>query len=580
MTEKKTPPPDAALPEIKLEKASWPGIIYSPDKSAIEKILPDYIKARRWFGGKARRIGKLRISGAIPLGDGSIPLAFIKVSYSSGAPQTYLLPLAWKEEAAAAGMVKMYPAAAIAGLELSGKRGLLYDAAYDKSFHSAFLSLFLGGKRPRSGREELAAEQNRRLLKKSTAKSGLPRAASVLNGEQSNTSIVYGSVYFSKLFRRLEKGVNPDVEICSRLTRGGRFRNMPPFMGAVSLKRGGKFYGVIGLLQGYTPSRGDSWTYALKQVAAYYERVIAGLPKPGGVPRPPDLPAPGARAVPMPVRKLIGGACLEMMSLLGRRTAEMHLALGSAGKDRDFRPEPFSRPYQRSLHRSMLALASASLRLLSRKFKDLPAAIKPGASLLLENRRAVIKEFHAVTGRVFPVKRIRVHGDFHLGQVLFTGRDFVIIDFEGEPAKPLGERRLKRSALCDVAGMLRSFHYAAWAPFCLGRTAAAGNMPLPGAWAELWYSYVSDAFLRAYFKTAAGADFLPGDPEETAALLKVFLMEKAVYELSYELNNRPDWVSIPLKGLLAAVVPQPGGRARSALASAAKKPRTVPAGRG
>jgi maltose alpha-D-glucosyltransferase/alpha-amylase len=532
---------------------SWPGIISSPDKAVIEKILPAYIRERRWFGGKARRISKLKISGAVPLGDGSMPLAFLEVAYSGGTPQTYLLPLAWKEEAAAAGIVRMHPGAAIARLELSGKRGLLYDAVYDKTFHSAFLSLFFGGKRPHRGREELVVERNRPLLKKALVVSGLPREARVLKGEQSNTSIVYGSAYFTKLYRRLENGVNPDVEIGARLTRGGAFRSMPPFLGAVSLHRGGKFYGAIGLLQGYTPSRGDSWTYALGQVSRYYKRVLAGLAS-GSALRLPSTPAPGAGAVPPMVGKLIGRECLALMSLLGRRTAEMHVALSSAGKDPDFRPEPFSLLYQRSAYRSMVGLASSSMRLLSKKLKDLPAAVKPGASLLLKNKQAVLESFRAITDRRFPVMKIRIHGDFHLGQVLFTGKDFVIIDFEGEPAKPLGERRLKRSALCDVAGMLRSFHYAALAPFCLHKDIPAGKIPLLEPWAELWYSYVSDAFLKAYFKSAAGAEFLPEDPAETAALLKVFLMEKAVYELSYELNNRPDWVSIPLKGLLQASV--------------------------
>ncbi len=552
MTRQRSVPaaPAAALPELDLGGASWPELLASPQKAAVEKILPAYIKKRRWFGGKARRISGLRLSGAIPLGDASMPLALLDVSYSSGSPQTYLLPLVWREEGAVPGPVKKSPGAPIARLVLSGRRGLLYDAAYDEAFHSAFLSVFSGGKLPRCGRDGLAVEKNAPLLKAALGRGGPPRKSRVLGGEQSNTAIVYGSSYFLKLFRRLEKGVNPDVEIGARLTRGGAFRGMPPFMGAVSLRRAGKLYGTIGLLQGYSPSRGDSWRYAQAQVSAYYGRVLSGR-----------------YAGPAPDRagKLIGAACLEMMSLLGRRTAEMHLALSGAGRDPDFRPEPFSRRYRDSVYRSMLGLASASLRLLSRKIGDLPAAAKPGARALLGDRQAVARAFLAIRDGGISAMKIRTHGDYHLGQVLFTGRDFVIIDFEGEPAKPLGERRLKHCALRDVAGMLRSFHYAAWAPFFLPGKAPAGELRLLEPWAELWYSYVSQAFLRAYFKAAAGAGFLPAGPEETGALLKAFLMEKAVYELSYELNNRPDWVEIPLKGLLRAVAD-----------GAAVTPRTVP----
>ncbi|PIU19963.1 MAG: hypothetical protein COT18_04675 [Elusimicrobia bacterium CG08_land_8_20_14_0_20_59_10] len=537
------------LPEIELRNAAWPGLLASPRKAALEKILPGYLQGRRWFGGKARRISRLKISGTLCLGDSAMPLALLRVSYSHGAPQTYLLPLAWKKRAAAEALLKNEPGAAIAGLELSGKRGLLYDAVYDKAFQSAFLSLFLGKRRPR-GAGNLVVEQDSRLLNKARRKNGPAPAPRLLKGEQSNTSIVYGSAYFSKLFRRLEKGVNPDIELGARLTGHSSFRGMPPFLAAVSLHRGGKLFGAIGLLQGYTPSRGDSWGYALGEVSGYYKRVLSRPVAAAPPPQPPDPPGPALRQAPGPTAALIGKKCLAMMSLLGKRTAQMHLALSSAGRDPDFRPEPFTRVYQRRIHRSMLGLTSSTLHLLSRKLRDLPAAVRPGASLLLENKRAVMKAFQAVTAGKISAGKIRVHGDFHLGQVLFTGTDFVIIDFEGEPAKPLSERRHKYSALRDVAGMLRSFHYAAWAPFHLRSDIKAGEAGTLAPWAENWYSCVSAAFLRSYFRTAAGACFLPEDPAEITALLKAFLMEKAIYELAYELNNRPDWAGIPLKGLL------------------------------
>lgn len=554
MTEQRAPahrrgkaPP---LPEIELRNAAWPGLLDCPRKAALEKILPAYLRSRRWFGGKARRISRLKISGTLSLGNSAMPLALLEVSYSHGAPQTYLLPLAWKERAAAEALLKDEPGAAIAGLELSGKRGLLYDAVYDKAFQSAFLSLFLGKRRPRCGNGNLVVEQDGCLLKKARRRNSAAPAPRLLKGEQSNTSIVYGSVYFSKLFRRLEKGVNPDIELGARLTGRSSFRSMPPFLAAVSLHRGGKLFGAIGLLQGYTPSRGDSWGYALGEVSGYYRRILSRPAAAGSPPQPQDPPDPALRRTPGPTTALIGKQCLAMMALLGKRTAQMHLVLSSAGRDTAFRPEPFTRGYQRRIHRSMLGLTSATLRLLSRKLRDLPAAVRPGASLLLKNKRAVIQAFRAVTAGKISAAKIRVHGDFHLGQVLFTGTDFVIIDFEGEPAKPLSERRHKYSALRDVAGMLRSFHYAAWAPFHLRSDIKAGQAGTLEPWAENWYSCVSAAFLRSYFRTAAGACFLPEDPAEIAALLKAFLMEKAIYELAYELNNRPDWAAIPLKGLL------------------------------
>ena len=540
----------AGLPEIRLDGAAWPGLLESPEKAALEKVLPAYIRACRWYGGKARAIKKLGISGLINIGCGSMPLALLEILYSHGAPQTYLLPLAWKEDSRGAGILKFAPAALIAKLELSGRRGFLYDAAYDKEFHAAFLALLSGTRLPKNCSPGLAVEQNKPLLKAALRKNPAAPGSRLLSGEQSNTSIVYGRFFFSKLFRRLEKGINPDVEIGARLTKSRLFSGMPPFLASASLYRKGKFYGVLGLLQGYIPSRGDSWTYALEQVSAYYKRVLSSASRAGPAPVAPDPLAPGPDSAARPPGRLIGEDCLRLMSLLGRRTAEMHLALYSAGSDPAFLPETFGPASRRSARRSMAELGSASLRLLSRKLKDLPRPLRPGASLLLSSRPAVLSAFGAVTEKGGALKKIRVHGDFHLGQVLFTGRDFVIIDFEGEPAKPISERRLKHSALRDVAGMLRSFHYAAWAPFCLRADLPAGDRRALGPWAELWYSAVSASFLKAYFRTCGKAAFLPGDLAQSAALLRAFLMEKAAYELSYELNNRPGWVAIPLKGLL------------------------------
>ncbi len=565
---RKRPAPAALLPVVKLAVASWPGLLASPAKAVLEKILPGYIRERRWFGGKARSVTGLKISGSVPLGGGSM-LALLAVSYSRGARQTYVLPLAWKEETAALKAVKGFPGAAIARLELGGKRGLLYDAVYDEFFQKALLSLFLGRSRPCRGPLRLVAERNMKALKKAALKRGLrPR---VLKGEQSNTSIIYGAEYFFKLFRRLENGLNPDVEITARLTERGEFRNMPPYIGSVSLHRGGRSRGVVGLLQGYSPAPGDSWSYALGQVNGYYKRVLARPPGGGPVPLLPDPIDPAPHGVPLRLKELIGGTCLEMISLLGRRTAEMHLALASAGSDPDFRPVLFSRRSRNSVYLSMREQASSSLRLLTRKLKDLPRAARPDAGLVLRGKRAVAEAFGGVMEGKASFKEIRVHGDFHLGQVLFTGRDFVIIDFEGEPAKPAAERRLKRCALRDVAGMLRSFHYAAWAPFLLHNNFSPGDRKRLGPWAEFWCSCVSGAYLRSYFRAAAGAAFLPAGARETASLLRAFVMEKAVYELSYELNNRPAWVGIPLKGLLRSIRPGTGaGKAGIRLRSLAR----------
>ena len=260
------------------------------------------------------------------------------------------------------------------------------------------------------------------------------------------------------------------------------------------------------------PSEGDAWTFTLAALDQSFERN-------------------GAHdAYPDRARQL------------GRRTAEMHLALAADSADPAFAPEPFSAQDLRSLADTSCATTRRTLELLRKKLADIPENTRATAAALLSREDEILGRFSALTQHEVIATKTRHHGDYHLGQVLETGGDFVIIDFEGEPARSLAERRLKRSPLRDVAGMLRSFHYAA-------HTALAKHPGVNPEWAEQWVHEISRAFLDAYLATAKGASFIPENPAALQMLLDVHLLEKAIYEVAYELNHRPDWVFIPLSGI-------------------------------
>ena len=242
------------------------------------------------------------------------------------------------------------------------------------------------------------------------------------------------------------------------------------------------------------------------------------------------------------------GAYLESARLIGRRTAELHLALASAPDNPAFAPEPFTPFYQRSLLQSMRVQHRTAYGLLRHQLSSLPELERGLAEETLALEGEVSDRLHSVLSTRISATRIRCHGDYHLGQVLFTGSDFVIIDFEGEPARPLSERRVKRSPLRDVAGMVRSFHYAAHA--ALRQIEAGGDQYALESWADFWQQRTNAAFLAAYFEAAEPGGFLPPDLDSRSALLDVYLLDKALYELTYELNNRPDWVGLPLTGIL------------------------------
>jgi len=370
-----------------------------------------------------------------------------------------------------------------------------------------------------------------------------------MKAEQSNTSIVFGDWMILKLLRRAEEGVNLDLEIGLFLTEKTSFVHNPPVVGALEYRRNRSEPITLGIVHGYVPNQGDAWKYTLDALGHYFDAALASHQELG----PEDLPKKPLVALtkmelPALALELIG-PYLESTRLLGERTAELHLALASDNLNPNFEPEPFTTLYQRSTYQSMRNLAARTFQLMGGRLKYLPGKARRMAKKVLDHERELSQRFHALLQHKVAALRTRVHGDFHLGQVLHTGKDFIIIDFEGEPARSLSERRLKRSPLRDVAGMLRSFHYAAHhALFSQG--IRPEDEEAVEKWANFWYLWVSSVYFKVYLDMIRQTDILPQDETELQTLLDALCLEKAVYELGYELNNRPEWVQIPLQGIL------------------------------
>jgi maltose alpha-D-glucosyltransferase/alpha-amylase len=354
------------------------------------------------------------------------------------------------------------------------------------------------------------------------------------------------------MFRRLEEGTSPDLEIGRFLGEQG-FEHTPLLAGALEFKtKDGDEPLTLAILQGFVPNQGDAWEYTLDSLEGYYDNVASsGADNVPQSPQGDHLLEVLDQEVPGPVREALG-SYLDSARLLGRRTAEMHLALASGGDDPAFAPEPFTLEYMASRYESVSGLTEQAFRLLENKADDLPGETRDQAREVIQSRGQILSRFEAMLQGQIEAVRTRVHGDYHLGQVLWTGSDFVIIDFEGEPVRSLKERREKHSPLKDVTGMLRSFHYAAYAAMfsriTKGVVASESQAGIEG-WAEAWHKWVGVAYLKEYLEVAASGNFLPGNPANLRTLFDIYLLEKAVYELIYELNNRPDWVLIPLQGV-------------------------------
>lgn len=536
-----------------LQAKSWEQVISKAGREILElKILEGYMQNLRWFGGKGRAIEDIKILKTATLLSGENPatILLIEVRYKSGLPEMYQLPISFAKGSLAQKLIEGCPKSVIARLEIDGEEGVMYDAIYGLELQETLVQRMAAD-------EILSIEPNdntlvfqgQEKLKEyiRTQEKVKPR---VLGGEQSNTSLIYDNKFFLKLFRKVDRAINPDVEIIQFFTAKTEFKNIPAYAGVIEWHFENETM-VLGLLQEMIESSSDAWTYMLDRLDDFNENilskadlVITSVPLRDNVIEPIDF-----EEIPEDMQELLEASVAERVYMLGVRTGEMHQALGSGVDNSDFRPEPYSLHYQRSLYAGLQSLVRSTFENLARNIKTLPEEVKQEARDVMNMKDDILAIFKRIYEKKIDVVKIRIHGDYHLGQVLFTGKDFVITDFEGEPARSFSERRLKRAALRDVAGMVRSFHYAAYGSLFLDNQIRKEDYPKLIPFIEQWFHYMSGIFMKAYLDTVEGSTFIPQEKTDLEILTTTFLLEKAIYELNYELNNRPDWVVIPLRGI-------------------------------
>ena len=499
------------------------------------EILPDYIRTCRWFGAKARTIRSVRIAEEIPISSepNAARIWFLEVNYLEGMAENYALPVQITSGVAADQVLRTAPQAVIARFSRDAQF-VLQDAVWDQRFREELFRTITTRQCLKGHSGELCGIAGSPLQEEETR----VLESQVLSAEQSNSSMLFGNKFFVKLYRKLENGLNPDVEITRFLTERCKFPYVPEFAGAVEYRRGRGEPTVACLVQRAVQNEGDAWALTLDTVGRYYERVLAQKAELQNAATPTG-------AV---LDDLIGGIYPEKAKLLGQRTGELHQALASDADDPAFAPERFNAMAQRSVYQNMRASLRRAFALLQRKVPELPENFRDEAKEVLDAEKEILAQEQRILEQHSGAAKIRIHGDYHLGQALYTGKDFVILDFEGEPARPLSERKLKRSALRDVTGMMRSFQYAAYSALWQPSTRPE-DIPFLEHWADLWSRQISSMFLQSYLTTTAGAVFIPEGAGELQILLKAYLLDKAVYEIGYELNHRPSWVVIPVRGI-------------------------------
>ncbi len=548
------------LPPPRPRRTATPGVlpnverisdlVAGPNRDGFLAILGAWVSERRWFRSKARRIRGVDVIDVATLGGSGMDTALfvLEFRYVEGPRELYAVPVArvGAEDAALPG-----DAVGAIIVRLGSSGDVLVDAMRMPATAEQLVAA-IGGRRcwqgasgtlvarPTPAFGTLLGDSSRRLI------------AAPGHVEQSNTSVVLGDRLILKVYRRLEEGLNPELEVGGFLTDRG-FPHVPAVAGWLDYERAGAETATLAMLQEYRASQGDAWTYTLGVLGDYLDASATRADPPAAVAMSAKgLLALAAAQPPHRVRDAMG-AYLDQARLLGERTAALHLALGSDRVDPAFAPEAGDAPHERTVLQSVLSAAGLGFDLLARRMATLPDEVRADAEAALALRERADGMLARLLGRGTGGRRIRIHGDYHLGQVLFTGRDFVIIDFEGEPGRPLRERRIKRSPLVDVAGMLRSFSYAASGSLIQRDREGSfreGDTADLDSWAGAWTAWASGAFLAGYRAVVGRADILPADDAGWAVLLDAFLLEKAFYELEYELNNRPAWVGIPLRGIV------------------------------
>jgi len=551
------------VPELRVQ-GSWLDAIGPSAPEGVLSAIEAYLRTCRWFGGRARSLSDLSVVDRIETSAAEPRSCFtlVRAEYREGEPESYVLPLAFRPDTGR-DPADVDPDHVVARLTLSGEdgdvvSGVLYESVADGKLAETLLRMV-------AGREEVAGVAGSIVGVPAEGLAAVWRPGepvpdpSLLGAEQNNTSLRFGHELILKIYRKVDGGVNPELEVGRFLTEQTDFRNTPPVVGSLAYQPSSGTEVTLGILHRFTPHEGDAWQYTVDMLRSYWERCLA---LPDAVRAEPLLSGAAlmerAERSPDEYTRSLIGPYLNVADELGRLTAELHLALASSREDPAFAPEPHPPHFSRSLSQSVGSQIRDAMELLLKRAGTVPARDREVVDILASRESELHGALRELTTTDISARRIRTHGDFHLGQVLYTGRDFIVIDFEGEPTRPISERRLKRSPLRDVAGMLRSFHYASVFGLQLGGVIRPEDVTTLEPWRRLWHEWVTAAYLQTYQSIVRNADFLPGSPKGREVVLRAFLLEKAAYELRYELNNRPSWVRVPVEGLLEILGPSDG----------------------
>lgn len=507
------------------------------------QTLPRYMHTTRWYAAKTQQAKSYRIEQQMPFELENGETAFfitIEINFKAGFTEYYFMTLSFVPEE-----VDIDLKGIVSSITVGGVKGKVIDALYWEEFRRSLYNQILSQKPLTDGNTRLLFERGK-VLRSSPAY----ESSRVMNFDQSNTSVEYNGKYFFKAYRRLFQDSNPDLELTKFLSDEGAFKNCPRYGGSISWIKNQYATLSIGIMQEKIENIGEAWNHTLDMINGYFERINATDMAVADIQDIASFDLVGPEALKSDFRLLIGDDVIAKVERMALRIAEMHIALFDNKVDLKFNPIAFNGDYTVWLKNRIIYQVNARFILVEENIDKLTGMAQEYAQTFLENREFITSQFLAFEEKALNSSRIRIHGDLHLGQILMTeDDDFYIIDYEGEPESTIRDRKVKQTPLKDVAGMLRSFHYAVYATIFDENNDYGLSKELLFEAGEKYYRAITAIFLNKYVQTAMDGNLDIGYNSEIKYLLKYHLLEKAVYEIGYELKARPDWVIIPLTGI-------------------------------
>ncbi len=538
-----------SLPTIRVNE--WTDLKNNRTRQALEtKVLPEYLAKMDWFGGKGQTLFGISITdySKIPLtNDIKAYALLIEVTYERGLPETYQLIVMPAVGAQAEKLTTNCPQSVLANLKVGNEDAILCDGLYTAELQQALLAQMVSNQANAEIESRITfqttPELNAYVQEHSDIKTKL------VNSDQGYTSISYDTCYLLKMYRKVDRAINPDVEINRYLTETAKFEYVPAYAGSIELRSEEGEPVMLGMMQVMVSNHGDGHSYKLERVNNYIERILSHdlseldtMDKQGTLARPvayDDLPAD--------IMELLDVPASEQARHLGVRVGEMHRALAASRNLKDFTPEPFSLHYQRSLFAGFQSLVRESYQSQQRNLKRLPEGIQQEVEKILGRKAEVLNVLKRIYAKKLEATKIRIHGNLQLEKILLTGKDVVIQDFGGDPSRSYSERRLKRSPLRDVADIIRSFYYVAYEGFLQNIQVSPEQTTQLLPFADFWAHYMSGFFMKAYLGVVQENSFIPNDPNELEVMIETYLLEEAIQDLNYELSHRPDWVQVTVQ---------------------------------